>query len=77
MYTGIPSALPFMSHSAMSMALIAQEYTPSAGKNEPLNMCCQSRSVENGSWPTTSSERCSTALAIDGPQNLIPDSPSP
>ena len=66
-----------MSHSAMSIALIAQAYTLSAGKNPPRNITCHRRSVCHGSAPTTSSLRCSTARAIDPPQLRMPASPRP
>ena len=60
-----------------SMALTAHEYTPSAGKKLPLNICCHSRSVLNGSCPTTSSDRCATAALMAEALLAMPTSPRP
>ena len=59
------------------MALMAQAYTLSAGKNPARNISCQRRSVCHGSAPTINSLRCSTAWAIAPAQLRMPASPRP
>lgn len=77
LYTGFPTDFPLMSHSAMSIALMAHAYIRSAGKKFPLNISCHSFSVSHGSSPTTASARWLTASLIALPTLAVPTSPSP